>query len=160
VDEVRSQEVSSQGQRKRYNQPMTETSVLFICLGNSCRSPMAESMVRSIGRGFITAYSAGLTPLGRIEAMTTSTLSELDYPTEGLWSKGLADVPLRSMDVVVSLIGPQGLQLLPVDLTARLEAWKIRDPYGDDAEVYLSVARTLETQIHRLVDDLRRETLT
>jgi len=133
---------------------MEAMSVLFICIGNSCRSPMAEAMARSMGGDRIAAYSAGLTPTGRIAANTLITLERLGYPTEGLASKELDSVPLDELDVVVSLIGDDGLRFLPHGISARLEAWPIRDPYGDDDEVYLAVARSIELRVRRLVDQL------
>jgi arsenate reductase len=134
------------------------TSILFICIGNSCRSPMAEAMARRLGGGRIEALSAGLAPTARIAAHTVSTLRRLGYPTEGLHSKGIDEIPLESVDVIVSLVGRHGLRLLPTGLTARREAWSIRDPYGDDEEVYRSVARALEARVRELVAQVLDDT--
>lgn len=115
---------------------------------------MAEVMARTIGAGRIVAYSAGLAPTGRIAAATLSTLARMGYPVDGLSSKGIEQVPLATIDVVVSLIGAQGLRALPPGLDARRESWSVRDPYGDDDRVYQAVARTLELQVRRLVEQL------
>ncbi len=133
---------------------MRPISILFICIGNTCRSPMAEAMARFIGGGRIVAYSAGLNPTGRVAEESLWTLRELGYPDDGLQSKGLDEVPLGELDVAVSMIGPAGLRYLPHGLAARLDAWSIRDPYGDDEEVYLAVGRTIEARVRGLVDEL------
>jgi len=133
---------------------MADVSILFICIGNTCRSPMAEAMARAMGRGRIAAFSAGLNPTGRVASESIEALEELGYDADGLESKGIDEVPLNQLDVVVSLIGEAGLRYLPHSLPARCESWSIRDPYGDDEEVYLAVARTLEGRIRALVDDL------
>jgi arsenate reductase len=117
---------------------------------------MAEAIARAHGGERIHAYSAGLVPTGRIAHRTITTLHGLGYPTAGLASKGLDDVPLETLDVVVSLIGQQSLRLLPAGLTARRLAWSIRDPYGDDEAVYAAVAHCLEVRVCRLLDDLLR----
>ena len=52
------------------------TKVLFVCLGNACRSPMAEAIALRDAPDVIEASSAGLTPLGRIEPMTKETLAK------------------------------------------------------------------------------------
>ena len=119
---------------------------------------MAEAMARSMGGGRVAVYSAGLSPLGRIENKTLSTLIEMGYSIDGLWSKGIGDVPLDSIDVIVSLIGRHALHLVPTGVAARREGWSIRDPYGDDEEVYLAVARTLESRVRALVDEYLSET--
>ena len=56
-------------------------------------------------------------------------------------------------EVEVSLIGRDGLRFLPSQLSAELECWSIRDPYGEDDEVYLAVARELERRIGDLLAD-------
>jgi arsenate reductase len=133
--------------------------VLFICIGNTCRSPMAEAIARSLGGDRLRAYSAGLSPTGRVAQQSLATLRSLGYPTDGLASKGLDEVPLGELDAVVSLIGPAGLAVLPAGVGARTEAWSIRDPYGDDEEVYLAVARTIEGRVRALLEELLRPEL-
>jgi protein-tyrosine-phosphatase len=133
---------------------MRPVSVLFICIGNTCRSPMAEAIARSMGGGNLKVHSAGLSPTGRVAERSIATLRALGYPADGLSSKGLDAIPLDDLDVVVSLVGPAGLACLPHGMAARSEAWSIRDPYGDDEEIYLAVARTIEARVRALVDDL------
>jgi arsenate reductase len=133
---------------------MDQASILFICIANTCRSPMAEAIARAIGGGKVEALSAGLSPTGLVASQSVATLRELGYPAEGLRSKGLDEVPLDDIDVVVSLIGGDGLRFLPPGLSARLESWSIRDPYGDDEDVYLAVARDLERRIRSLLNEL------
>ena len=97
---------------------------------------------------------AGLAPTGRVADGTIAALERLGYPATDLASKGLDAVPLEDMDVIVSLIGDDGLRLIPTALTARRFAWSIRDPYGDDDTVYDTVARGLEARIRDLLDDV------
>jgi arsenate reductase len=120
---------------------------------------MAEAMARAMGGGRLEALSAGLMPTGRISSFTLSTLRRLGYPTEGLHSKSVDEISLETVDVIVSLIGSEGLVMVPAGITARREAWAIRDPYGDDEEVYEAVARTLERSVRTLVEELLRAEL-
>ena len=39
--------------------PAGKKRVLFVCIGNSCRSQMAEAFARAYGRDVIDAHSAG-----------------------------------------------------------------------------------------------------
>jgi protein-tyrosine-phosphatase len=133
---------------------MRPISVLFICIGNTCRSPMAEAIARSLGGDRLEVHSAGLSPTGRVAEGSKAALQALGYPSDGLSSKGLDQVPRDAFDVVVSLIGPAGLRFLPHGLAVRCEEWSIRDPYGDNEDVYLSVARTIEGRVRALVADL------
>jgi len=133
---------------------MRPLSLLFICIGNTCRSPMAEAMARAIGGDRVVAYSAGLAATGRVASSTIEALRALGYPGDGLASKGLDEVPLDGIDVAVSLIGPEGLAWLPLGAAARRVAWTIPDPYGNDPETYLAVARTIEVRVRALLADL------
>jgi len=133
---------------------MERRKILFICVGNTCRSPMAEAMARELGGDRIEALSAGLAPTGRIASGTRRALSALGYRDGGLFSKGLEDIPLADMDVVVSLIGEDGLRWLPRSLAGRMVAWRVTDPYGEDDATYLAVARRVERLVKELVESL------
>jgi len=114
---------------------------------------MAEAITRKLGSGLVEAQSAGLAPAGWIAERTLTTLEFLGYSGEGLWSKGLNAVSSNEIDVVVSLLGKESLDYLPLAAGARREAWAILDPFGEDEEVYLGVARKLEARIRRLLED-------
>jgi arsenate reductase len=114
---------------------------------------MAEAIARSVGGGRVEARSAGLSPLGWVADETRNALHTLGYSAEGLSSKGLSDVELDGVDVVVSLLGYRGLDCLPRGIGAHREAWTIADPFGEDEEVYLEVARELERRVQKLLDE-------
>lgn len=128
--------------------------MLFLCVGNMCRSPMAEAIARSLGNGRIEALSAGLIPAGRVDPNALAALAELGYPAEGLRSKPITDVDLHDLDVIVSLIGDQGLAVLPRNLGARRVAWSIHDPLGEDLEAFVATAELLQRRVRALVRDL------
>ena len=77
----------------------------------------------------------------------------MGYDPRGLASKAVDDVDLAGFDIIVSLLGDSGLGYLPSTLGVQLESWPIRDPYGEDDEVYLAVARELERRIGDLLAD-------
>jgi arsenate reductase len=132
---------------------MAPLSILFVCIGNSCRSPMAEAIARHLGGRRVDARSAGLAPAGFVAGGTLTTLDALGYSGEGLWSKGLDDVLVEDLDIVVSLLGNQAFDLLPHGTGARRETWAVFDPFGEDEEVYLEVARELEVRIRALLSE-------
>jgi arsenate reductase len=77
--------------------------VLFVCVGNSCRSQMAEALANHCGKGRVRAWSAGSRPLGEIIPQTYEVLEEKGISLEGHSSKGLNDIPVAEMDVVVGM---------------------------------------------------------
>jgi arsenate reductase len=125
--------------------------ILFVCIGNMCRSPMAEAIARSLSGGRAEAHSAGLTPTGRVAPQGLAALTALGHAADGLRSKGLDEVDLADMDLVVSLLGRDGRAWLPRNLAAEVVEWSIPDPYGEDEETFVAIARLLERRITRLL---------
>ena len=114
---------------------------------------MAEAIARSLGGDRVEAYSAGLAPLGWISNETIDALGTLGFPAHGLRSKGLDEIDLHDLDIVVSLLGERGLDSIAHGIGCRREAWAIVDPFGEDDELYLEVARELELRIRELLRD-------
>jgi protein-tyrosine-phosphatase len=114
---------------------------------------MAEAIARALGGDRVDARSAGISPLGWVSGQTIDTLQLLGYPAHDLSSKGLDDVALESVDVVLSLLGDRGLDYIPNTIPARREAWDITDPFGEDDELYLEVGRELELRIQNLLSE-------
>jgi len=114
---------------------------------------MAEAIARALGGSTVDARSAGISPLGWVSEQTIDTLQALGYPAEDLSSKGLDEVDLEGVDIVLSLLGDRGLDYVPPSIGTRRDAWGITDPFGEDDEVYLEVARELERRIRALLSE-------
>ena len=127
--------------------------VLFVCYGNSCRSQMAEALANHRGAGKVRAFSAGSRPLGVISQGTREVLREKGITLEGYWSKGLRDVPISEMDVVVEM-GYGVTCPVPADFKGRLIQWNIPDPYGQDWDCFRAVRDLIENEVRTLLADL------
>ena len=62
-------------------------NVLFICTGNSARSILAEAMLNELGKGRLSAHSAGSYPKGEVHPLALATLEHLRMSTTGYRSK-------------------------------------------------------------------------
>jgi arsenate reductase len=131
--------------------------VLFVCYGNSCRSQMAEALANQLGEGKVRAFSAGIHPLGVISQDTRAVLREKGITLDEHWSKGLPDVPISEMDVVVEM-GYEVTCPLPADFKGRLIQWHIPDPYFLDRGCFRDVCDSIESEVRRLLADLAGET--
>ena len=128
-------------------------NVLFVCIGNACRSQMAEALANHIGEGRLRALSAGTSPLGEIAPLTYQVLRDKGLGLEGHWSKGLHDVPVEEMDVVVGMGGEGHFPLASGFKGMRIE-WNIPDPYGHDAAYFRSVCDLVERQVKTLLHQI------
>ena len=130
------------------------TKVLFVCLGNACRSPMAEAIALRDAPDVIEPSSAGLTPLGRIEPMTKRTLAKNGFSSDELWSKTLLAAALEQADIVINMSGrPKEAAFKGA---ANVENWAVEDPYGADAEHYQRIFEHIERLVGELAGRLRR----
>lgn len=115
---------------------MMSTGVLFICLGNSCRSIMAEALARHLYPGEVKAASAGINPLGFVTEETFQVLAEMGIATQGLWSKGFEEVNLSEFSLLINLTSYPLDSHLPGDLPGRIISYPVTDPFGGSLAMY------------------------
>lgn len=136
------------------SQQRRRTKILFICIGNSCRSQIAEALARHMFPDLIEAESAGLAPLGTVAGETLSALEERGIRAEGLYSKGIPDVAaFFEPEIVVNISGHQVEGYFPHTKTLD---WEIRDPYGSDPELFRQITNEIEQLLNTLAGELQR----
>jgi protein-tyrosine-phosphatase len=127
------------------------TKVLFLCIGNACRSQIAEAIARHGASEVIEASSAGLVPFGEIPSTTLAVLRERGISAEGQTSKPLRPEDVSAADLVVNMTGRAGTAIFK-EPVASIEDWDVGDPYGSNLAVY----REIRDQIEKRVEDLAR----
>jgi arsenate reductase (thioredoxin) len=134
---------------------MSKPKVLFICLGNSCRSIMAEALARDRCGDRWEAASAGLNPLGFVAPETLQVLAEVGVSTEGLYSKGLEEFDLAGYRLLVNLTDYSLKGRISPDFVSKVLPRSAPDPYGGSLDLY----RRSRDAIDRLITgELCRET--
>lgn len=142
--------------RKTQTKATKKTKVLFVCIGNSCRSQMAEAWARHLASDVIEPSSAGLAPLGEIAALTQSALEERGVKVDGQYSKRLTQSAREEAELIVNLSGLPGKSVF-VGTKARVEDWRVDDPYGEDLEMYRHIRDEIEERVVHLAERLRAE---
>jgi protein-tyrosine-phosphatase len=136
------------------NQPSNHPlKVLFVCIGNSCRSQMAEAYANHFGKGKLQAFSAGSHPLGVIAAETYEVMREKGISLEGQSSKSVREVSVAEMDVVVGM-GFEVACPVPAGFKGRVVEWHIPDPYAHGMDTFRDVRDVIERQVLALITDL------
>jgi arsenate reductase len=124
--------------------------VLFVCIGNSCRSQMAEAFARAYGSDILDVQSAGVSPATMIAPQTKQVLAEHNLRIDDHFPKGMELMLGQSFDVIVNMSG------VPVGLPgARVIEWVVPDPIGRDEAYYRKVATQIEGLVMRLIMELR-----
>ena len=132
------------------NRPL---KILFVCIGNSCRSQMAEAWANHFGNGKVQAFSAGSHPLGLIAAETYEVMREKGLSLEGQSSKSVREVPVAEMDVVVGM-GCEVACPVPAGFKGRVVDWHVPDPYAHGMDTFRDVRDVIERQVLALLADL------
>ncbi len=128
------------------------TKVLFLCIGNSIRSQMAEAFARKYGSDVLEAASAGFTPASIVQPLTKKVMEAKNISLETHFPKDLEHVPLSGFDLIVNISGRK----LPTHLPIEVREWTVEDPMGKSEEEFVVARDLIENLVMRLVLDLRK----
>ena len=78
--------------------------VLFLCMGNACRSQMAEGWARRLKGDCIDAYSAGIETRG-LDPLVVKVMAEAGVDISGHRSKNVRELMAVPFDYVVTVCG-------------------------------------------------------
>jgi protein-tyrosine-phosphatase len=145
-------------------------NLLFVCSGNTCRSPMAEALARKIAqrRGIenLNITSAGTNAWDNIPATDEALLvgMERDIDLTGHRARKLTPAIVSEADLIfvmtpghleqVKQLGGRGKVHVIDEYTSGIANQGIADPYGGDLEAYRHTADVLEQELEKLFDRL------
>ena len=112
---------------------MSETNerglrLLFVCVGNSCRSQMAEGWARHLG---FEAASAGTHPAGSVAKNAVKVMTEVGVDISGQTPSHIDEYDHERFDKVFSMGCGVSCPSIPFD-----GDWDLDDPVGKDLESY------------------------
>jgi len=113
--------------------------ILFVCVGNSCRSQMAEGIARLNGH---EAHSAGTHPAGKISTHALTILKNMGHDTSRMRPKSIDQFDPNDFDLVISM--GCGVQCPSIKLD---DDWELEDPVGQSFEVFEKTAKEIEQRI-------------
>ena len=79
--------------------------VLILCTGNSCRSHMAEGILRAAAGDMIDVFSAGSKPAGYVHPLSIKVLAEIGIDISKHTSKHMNEFLSRDITTVVTVCG-------------------------------------------------------
>ena len=125
---------------------------LFVCVGNACRSQMAEAFARAYGADVMTPASAGLRPASQVMPDTIRAMAEKNLDVRDHFPKDLRHMMRLHFDFVVNLSG------LPLpDFDAPIREWAVPDPVAMSYEDHCAIRDQIEQLVMDLILELRRE---
>ena len=107
-------------------------NILFLCVGNSARSQIAEGIARQMFGRSHTIHSAGSVPASLVHPGAIITLSDLDIDISKNKPKSIEDLDtsfINNLDFVITLCAEE---ICPVLLTnAKSLRWMHEDPANE-----------------------------
>lgn len=132
--------------------------VLFLCSGNSCRSQMAEAILRDLAGDQMEVYSAGLEP-AEIHPLTRKVLAEIELDMAGQYAKSvkeyLGTLPVNTMIVVCDKAARSCPSIWPGSPRMETLHWAFDDPAaveGSDEEKLAAFRRVRDEIRARLTE--------
>jgi arsenate reductase (thioredoxin) len=130
------------------------THVLFVCVGNSGRSVMAERIFRQLVSGRYEARSAGSDPGRAVHPQVLEALREVDIDASDHVPHRLGADDLAWADVAVSTCSEE---VCPVTPGVRRISWEFRDPKALPLEQVRAIRDEIERHVEQLVNELDAE---
>ena len=130
-----------------------KTRVLFVCIGNSCRSQMAEAFARAYGGDVVTPASAGLFPAMSVARDTLRAMAERSLDLRDHFPKSLRHLGRAQFDIAVNLTG----EPLPPGVAPRVLEWDVDDPIGMSYEEHCAIRDYIERLVMKLILEIRRD---
>lgn len=137
--------------------PPRLVKVLFICTGNSCRSQMAEALLRHMGGDRFDVRSAGTNPAGFVHPLAVEAMRRLGVPTKGQTSKSWKQYADEPQDAIITVCDHAACAPAPrwTGTPARAH-WSLPDPsfVGGTDDQRIVAAMAVAKQLQRWIDDL------
>jgi arsenate reductase len=80
-------------------------TVLILCTGNSCRSHLAEGVLRSAACDSINVQSAGSKPAGYVHPLAIRVMKEIGIDISGHRSKHMNEFLQQQVETVITVCG-------------------------------------------------------
>ena len=127
-------------------------NILFVCTGNTCRSPMAEGYLRAKNTQNINASSCGLFADGSpVSQNSALAMDEIQIDISSHISKQITKADIENADRIICMSPSHKQALESIGVTnAEVLGGGIFDPYGQDLESY----RLCRDQIIKEIDKL------
>lgn len=130
--------------------------VLFVCMGNSARSQMAEAFFNSITPKGWKASSAGTKPAERVSSKAVEVMRELGLDVSNKKPKLLTPMMVEGAKRIITMgcLDDESCPVFLLEEKSKIEDWKIPDPRGLPLEEYRGVRDMIRKKVEGLIANL------
>ncbi len=126
-------------------------TILILCTGNSCRSHLAEGLLRAVAGDLFEVHSAGSKPAGYVHPLAIRVMQEIGIDISSHRSKSMNEFLTTPVETVITVCGnaDQACPVFPGQVNRH--HWPFDDPAhatGTEEEK-LAVFRRVRNEIRR-----------
>lgn len=133
---------------------MKKPSILILCTGNSCRSHMAEGVLRAAAGDLLEVQSAGSAPAGYVHPTAIEVMGEIGIDLSGHESKHLDRFLNAGIDTVITVCDNANESCPVFPGAANRHHWGFEDPPKAirDGETEIEAFRRIRDEIRRVFE--------
>jgi len=131
--------------------PSSKPTVLILCTGNSCRSHLAEGILRQVAGDILNVVSAGSKPAGYVHPLGIAAMQEIGIDLSGHRSKSWDEFKNEPIETVITVCGNADAACPIFPGQVNRHHWPFYDPAhatGTDEEK-MSAFRRVRDEIRR-----------
>ena len=129
-------------------------AVLILCTGNSCRSHLAEGILRAAAGDLLEVHSAGSKPAGYVHPLAIVVMREIGIDISGHRSKHLDEFKNQPIETVITVCGNADAACPMFPGQVNRHHWGFDDPAHAEGteEEKLAVFRRVRDEIRRVFE--------
>jgi protein-tyrosine-phosphatase len=130
-----------------------QKNILVVCMGNTCRSSMAEALLRSLLGEGTNVESAGIETVDHLPATNeaVSVMGECGLDISGHRSHKIQQVNLDSYQSIVAMTDEIEKRLIQLGAnSSAIRTLGVEDPYRRGIDVYRATAIALKSALQSL----------
>ncbi|MHA1793323.1 MAG: arsenate-mycothiol transferase ArsC [Promethearchaeota archaeon] len=131
--------------------------VIFACVGNSCRSQMAEGFARNFFPNNIMIISTGTRPSSKVNPIAIQVMKEISIDISDQKPKTVTSSMIKEASHFIST-GCDILDSCLVPLVQeeiKIEDWEIEDPIDKDIGFFRQIRDEIERKVLKLREKLK-----
>jgi len=127
--------------------------VAFVCVGNSCRSQMAEGFAKYYGKDLIEVYSAGTEIAKEVNPLAIEVMKEIGIDISSHYPKTIFDIP-NKVDYLITMGCRVECPFIPCKVK---EDWGLPDPATKPIDEFRKVRDEIQKKVLDLIERIKRE---